>query len=257
MPPRPYWSRQDMDRDNVQPAVLAIGDSWFWYPIGSSLLDPINTDVWDQKYVIYAIGNNGAEARDYVEGKYRNAVKTALDLYGDGLSAVLISGGGNDFAGWSDMRRLLNRDCRDATCAEECFNPEPLKELFYDLKRFYVALAMQVEHKCSPGTQIVVHNYDYARPSGQGVIGDQRWLKTPMVDCKVPEARMQECVNFLIDGIGEVMKSLSESNARIRFVRSAGCLGDADWANEIHPNPAGFRKLAVERWAETLRKILP
>ncbi|MBI2508692.1 MAG: SGNH/GDSL hydrolase family protein, partial [Betaproteobacteria bacterium] len=61
-----------MADDHVMPAVLAIGDSWFWYPIGQSLLDPINTKVWNKQYCIYAIGANGAEARDYVEGKFRN-----------------------------------------------------------------------------------------------------------------------------------------------------------------------------------------
>lgn len=63
---------------------------------------------------------NGAEAFDYVDGKYKQAVLHALKFYGSGLSAVFISGG-NDFAGFNDMRPLLNLNCTNATTAEDCF----------------------------------------------------------------------------------------------------------------------------------------
>ncbi len=63
---------------------------------------------------------NGAEAFDYVDGKYKQAVLHALKFYGSGLSAVFISGG-NDFAGFNDMRPLLNLNFTNATTAEDCF----------------------------------------------------------------------------------------------------------------------------------------
>jgi hypothetical protein len=68
---------------------------------------------------------------------------------------------------------------------------------------------------------------------------------------------MQACVNHLIDRFTIVMQALEQSNPMVRFVRSAGCLKKSEWANELHPKPAGFTKLALERWAPVLLSILP
>jgi hypothetical protein len=256
MPDRPYWDAELMGQDYCTPAVLAIGDSWFWYPLGQSLLGPINK-VWDGRYCIYAIGDNGAEARDYVDGKFRNIVRDALKGYGAGLSAVLISGGGNDFAGWTDLRRLLRANCAAAASAAECFKPASFEQLFAGIKRYYVSLIMQIQEKCPANVKIVLHNYDYPIPDARGLIGDQRWLKTPMLDRKVPDALMKPCVCHLIDRFGEVMEALAAADPNILVVKSAGCLAEADWANELHPTPGGFAKIAEQRWKPVLRQILP
>lgn len=246
-----------MADDHVMPAVLAIGDSWFWYPIGQSLLDPINTKVWNKQYCIYAIGANGAEARDYVEGKFRNIVRDALKGYGAGLSVVFISGGGNDFAGWTDLRYLLNNNCTGAASAADCFDAGNMQQLFSSIKRYYVSLILQIQEKCPAGVKIVLHNYDYPIPSGKGLIGDQRWLRTPMVDRKVPDALMTPCMRYLIDNFAKFMDELAAADSNILVVKSAGCLAENEWANELHPTPGGFGKIAEQRWGPVLRQVLP
>lgn len=256
MPDRPYWDAELMRQDSCTPAVLAIGDSWFWYPIGQSLLDPINK-AWNRRYCIYVIGENGAEARDYVDGKFRNVVRDALKGYGAGLSAVFISGGGNDFAGWTDLRRLLKADCAGAADVPGCFRPARIDELFSSLKRYYVSLIMQIQEKCPPGVRIVLHNYDYPSPDARGVIGDQRWLKTPMLERRVPDALMRPCVCHLIDRLTGMLESLAAADPDVLLVKSAGCLAESDWANELHPTPGGFARLAEQRWAPILRQVLP
>ncbi len=257
MPDRPYWDQMQLEQDHATPAVLAIGDSWFWYPIGQCLLDPIVSRVWEKKYCLYAIGANGAELRDFVDGKFRNVVRDALKAYGPGLSAVFLSGGGNDFAGWTDLRRLLKSDCSNEATAAGCFDPARVEDLFATLKRYYVALIMQITERCGPGVKIVVHNYDYALPSGAGLLGDQRWLKTPMVDRRVREGLMAACVRYLIDRLGAMMEELASEHAGVCFVRSAGCLSASHWANELHPTPEGFGRIVSQRWAPVLRGILP
>ncbi len=257
MPERPYWDETQMQADHVMPAVLAIGDSWFWYPIGQSLLDPINTKIWNKQYCIYAIGANGAEVRDYVEGKYRNIVRDALKGYGAGLSAVFISGGGNDFAGWTDLRPLLKSNCTGANSAVDCFDANSMQQLFSSLKRYYVSLIMQIQEKCPANVKIVLHNYDYAIPSGKGLIGDQRWLKTPMVDRKVPDALMSPCMRYLVDSFTDSIESLASDDPNILVVKSAGCLAESEWANELHPTPSGFGKIAEQRWSPILKQVLP
>jgi hypothetical protein len=257
MPDRPYWDEAQLEQDHVTPAVLAIGDSWFWYPIGQCLLDPIVSGVWQNKYCLYAIGANGAEMRDFVDGKFRNVVRDALKAYGPGLSAVFLSGGGNDFAGWTDLRRLLKPDCTGEAAAASCFDEQRIGKLFSALKRYYAALIMQIQENCRADIKVVVHNYDYALPSGAGLLGDQRWLRTPMADRRVREALMAACVRYLIDQLGVVLDELAAEYPCVRVVRSAGCLAADDWANELHPTPAGFAKLVAQRWAPVLKDILP
>lgn len=254
---RPYWDHAALALENATPAVLAIGDSWFWYPIGAALLDPVNSLVWKKQYAIYAIGNNGAELGDYVHGgKYRTPIKMALDSWGNGLSAVFLSGGGNDFAGWTDMRKLLKAQCAAETTAESCFSPEAVKKLYDDLARDFVSLVMDIESRC-PAATIVVHTYDYALPSGVGLFGHSKWLQRPMADSGVRESLMRPCVRHLIDSFSRTLGRIAATHPRVKVVDSRGCLRDDEWANELHPTPAGFQRIALESWGPVLKTILP
>src|SRR5687768_15089808 len=94
-----YWDEREMQDDVVQPSILAIGDSWFWYPFGGSLIVPVGR-LLHSDHKIFSLGNNGAESGDYLSGQYSNTVRGAVERYASGLSAVFISGGGNDFAGF-------------------------------------------------------------------------------------------------------------------------------------------------------------
>ena len=66
------------------------------------------------------------------------------------------------------------------------------------------------------GTLVFVHNYDYAYPTGKGVFGTKAdWLRPALVERR-------------------------------------GTLKKSDWANELHPKPVGFRKIAQRRWNPAL-----
>jgi hypothetical protein len=78
-----YWDEVLMKSDGYYPSVLAVGDSWFWYPFpGGSLLNHLGPIVATREHIILAYGNNGAEAYDYVRGTYARQLGTALDLIG-------------------------------------------------------------------------------------------------------------------------------------------------------------------------------
>jgi hypothetical protein len=256
-----YWDWPSMDADHHSPSILAIGDSWFWYPFpGGSLLNRLGPLVATKDHYILAIGNNGAEAFDYVHGKYRNAVTTALNFHGDGLSAVFLSGGGNDFAGVNDLLPLLNADCSNAQSASDCFRPGngegTLGGLLRKLNEDYTLLIGQIMVKCPMGIKIFVHNYDYPIPSGKGVGGGQSdWLKLPLDDASVPPALERECTKLIIDQFSGVMQTLEDNgNGQVVFVDSRKTLFDTDWANELHPKPAGFQKIAEQKWGAELRR---
>jgi hypothetical protein len=117
-----YWDAALMRTADKYLSILAIGDSWFRYPFpGGSQLNNPGPLVASHEHVILAFGNNGAKAYDYVHGTYARQIGTALDLYGCCLSAVFISGWGNDFAGINGLRPLLADNCVGWTTAADCF----------------------------------------------------------------------------------------------------------------------------------------
>jgi hypothetical protein len=190
-----YWDAVLMRNNDKYPSILAIGDSWFWYPFpGGSLLNHLGDMVATREHVILAYGNNGAEAYDYVRGTYSRQIGTALDLYGSRLSAVLISGGGNDFAGINDLRPVLGDDCAACTTAAACFRDGAEKGsldwLLAKIKDSYITLIDRVigatwrageggAQGASGPARIILHNYDYAPVNGMGVFGPgtSSWLR--------------------------------------------------------------------------------
>lgn len=254
-----YWSEEELRRDSRTPTILAIGDSWFWYPFpGGSLARYLGPIVDSKEHVILAKGMNGAEAFDYVDGKYKQVVLQALKFYGSGLSAVFISGGGNDFAGFNDMRPLLNLDCTNADTAEGCFKSGDggLSSFLERMELYYRTLIGRIYTYTSPDCYIIMHTYDYAIPDGRGVLGKAGWLKPALVDARVPEALHQGCVRYLLDEFHEKLRTITMMDEKhLLIVDSLGTLGPDDWANELHPKGKGFKRIAKERWAPLLKSV--
>jgi hypothetical protein len=252
-----FWDRSAMDAANMDPNVLAIGDSWFWYPFpGGSLLNNLGRVVEPKGGVIYAKGNNGAEAFDYVDGKYAGAVREALRLYGSGLKAVFLSGGGNDFAGFNDLRPLLEANCSAAASGQACFQSIALDKFFEHVDTYYRRLIGEVYTYTSVDCKIVMHTYDYAVPDGRAVLNGAAWLKPALDDAKVPLALQPACIKCLIDRFHDQLATIAKNDPKHLFVvDSRGALVAGEWANELHPTSAGFRKIADQCWAPVLRDL--
>ena len=254
-----YWDETAMKRDGANPSILAIGDSWFWYPLpGGSLASFLGPMVARRNHIILAKGMTGAEAYDYVDGKYGKSVREALRLYGSGLSAVFISGGGNDFAGFNDMRPLLKDDCSKESLAKDCFlgGTAGLKLFLDQVDESYRKLIGLVYTRTDMDCVIVMHSYDYAIPDGRGVFGNAGWLKPALVDAKVPTNLHQGCVVYLIDAFHKVLTGITKMDPNhLIVVDSRGTLGKNDWANELHPKGSGFKKIAENKWKPVLQTL--
>jgi hypothetical protein len=245
----PYWNEAVMQYNNEVPDILAIGDSWFWYP-ANNLLNPIN-NFWNGNKTILALGNNGAKAVEYT-GKYKRSIRDAVRGYKTKVRAVLISGGGNDFAGQEDMDKIIRIGCADATTIDACFQPSQPDALFDSVLDAYVDLVTLI-WGFIPGAKIFIHDYDYAIPGKTDWIGFGQWLKTPMNLASVPADLQQSLVNRLIDDFGSSMKAFADTNPGVTFIHSAGTLKQEDeWSNELHPTPEGFEKIAKTCWQAPL-----
>jgi hypothetical protein len=260
MPTAPYWDAQLILEDGEKPHILAIGDSWFWYPF-NNLLNPIFRHFNSGKCIL-AIGNNGAEAVEYVERKYRDAIRDSLEAWKDNIEAVLISGGGNDFAGLDDMFKIIKTRCAGVTTVDGCFNALQPGQIFDEVAGAYRQLIDMV-FATAPNAKIFLHNYDRAIPTGKGFAGLGNWLREPMVRAGVHARLQQGVVNRLLFEFTRRLKAEAARSNRVFLVDSArlagvarpegiqgkGTLTSTEWANELHPKPRGFNKIVRTCWA--------
>lgn len=254
-----------LPKEGAFPAILAIGDSWFWYPKVSNLLAEVSAIVKPAYSNIMALGYLGAKLEDYVKGKY--AKEFARELRPGNLqyySAVMISGGGNDAVDWG---LCLKRNCVDETTAAGCLDESALKKNMTSLGGWLLAMISEVHVAYDDiglrRPDIFVHCYDYAPPNGKGFESPlfhipltKPWLKPAMDKRLVPDdyALRKEIVKLLIKRLAKTFGEFDSSTDRVYVINSTETLDpDNDWDNELHPNGEGFRKLVHGPWLEVLR----
>jgi hypothetical protein len=261
------------DPDKIEsgafPAMLAIGDSWFWYPFVTNLLAEISAIVRPAYSNILTLGKVGATLQEYAEGKFAPELARQLSPnYVVYYSALLISGGGNDAVDWG---LCLKTDCTGIEAAADCIDAQTLDDKMTELGGWLLALINEAQAACDavgrPRMDIFVHCYDYAPPNGipasfLGFPLQGPWLKPAMDKTHVDPnnfALRQDIVKLLIDRLCETFVEFedpTDPNNKVHVIRSAGTLDpNRDWANELHPNGDGFRKLVHGPWAATLQQL--
>ena len=258
------YSTSDEIVGGAYPAILAIGDSWFWYPKVPNLLEGISAVVKPVYSNILALGNIGATLESYLKGKYAPDFATALRPADATYSAVMISGGGNDVVNWG---LCLKQDCSGETEAANCINDAALADVMTDLTANLLAMISEVHQAYDAARRsrpdIFVHSYDYAPPNGIGfelplfrIKLTGPWLKPAMDTSNVPAdpAMRQEIMRVLIDHLSDAFYEFHSPRDGVYVIRSPGTLDPAtDWDNEMHPNGRGFQKLVHGPWLDSLR----
>lgn len=249
----PVWDETQIQPGDT-PTVLAIGDSWFWYP-RNNLAIPLHRILnRSQTHVVLVRGHNGAEAVEYESGPIRKQIEWDLDKklgYGRTIRAVFLSGGGNDFAGRDDMEAVLKENCSNISEESQCFRDGQPGQLFQTVQKALLSVVDLVQDKL-PGIPVFVHGYDYAIPSGKGFLGLGQWLQYPMDETKVSREIQQAVVNDLIDTFAEMLEDAARKRPALHFVDNRQTLSANQWANELHPTPRGFNKLA-RVWEPSLK----
>ena len=86
------------------------------------------------------------------------------------------------------------------------------------MRQSYIELIDRIAAQVPAAARIYVHNYDYALPSGQAVIGNKAWLKPALVAAKVPPGLRAACMRYLIDQFSLRLTDLEALYARPRGV---------------------------------------
>lgn len=254
-----YWGVHGALAASANATILMVGDSWFWYPVDNLAVE-IGNALPEQTLV--AIGNSGAEAVQWSD-KYRKDIDFGFKMYGAGAQVLMVSGGGNDVAGMKDFPKLLLDNCSKATTVEECFRPGQPEAIISRIIGAYRELVLRFR-AYNPKARVLMHNYDHAWPTGKGLFGPADWLKEPMDFTKVPKGLRRDLFKELVKRLRKGQLELAKDKVMgpMVAVASAGTLPDGEnvtdqwWANELHPTPAGFKRLATKAFVPELKKIL-
>lgn len=253
-----FWGVHGALAAGTTASILMVGDSWFWYPV-DNLAAEIAGALPNQTLVV--VGYSGAEAAQWSE-KYRKDIDFAFRVYGPSVQALMLSGGGNDIAGMSDFLRLLKEDCSQADTVDACFRAGQPDALIAKIIGAYKEVILRFRAHNTHAT-VLVHNYDYAWPTGKGVFGPADWLKQPMDHAKVPKALRRDLFRALIDRLHLAQVALKKEKALgpLVAIASAGTMPedaasiDRWWANELHPTPRGFRHITQKKFLPALAKL--
>lgn len=234
--------------------ILAEGDSWFAYPRRFIAFGPPSNIVQilaeRKSYVIYSTASSGDEAAEMMTGEQKFGFTKRIA--NNHIDVVLFSGGGNDIVGMYDLDLLLaQRSSSDRW--QDCILSDRLDNKLDLIESVYIEMMERVVYySANPKVRVVSHNYDFCRPSSRGYelfdlfpIGES-WIY-PILQEKgfVDEGEQQEVIRLLLTRFGERLQRLEQRyRDRLFIADTQGTLSSREWRNEIHPTPAGFRKIS-------------
>lgn len=243
---------------------LAIGNSWFDYPLSGNDPSFSNTAIAAQ---LTQIGNPPPLVLNYAYfGQATTAVLTyenqqqIIDAVSDSSQwlngapdAILASMGGDDLVGDQFVIYLDYRGAGlDMTRFQGALNS--VKASYLDLFALRDAVV--------PGKTVFGHCYDYAIPNGVAPICAGPWLQPSLEFSGYNLSEGLAIVSTMIDAFHGMLSGLAATPAnrfvlidtRNTLVRVTGA--ENGWANELHPYPMGFQLLA-QKWLAALQANFP
>jgi len=243
---------------------LAIGDSWFDYPLDGNDPSLSNTAIAAQ---LTQIGNSPPLVLNYaLYGQATTAVLTyenqqrIIDVVSDPTQwvngapdAILVSMGGDDLVG-DQFAIYLDYQGSGLDAARLQGALDSVAASYNDL--------FELRKIIAPNTPIIGHCYDYAIPNGAAPICAGPWLQPSLEFAGYDLAEGLKIVSAIIDSFYAMMNSLA-GDARNNFILvdtrntlARVAFAQNGWANELHPYPEGFALLA-QKFLTVLRNQFP
>jgi hypothetical protein len=234
--------------------LLAHGDSWFDYPLDGNGISIIgDTDIIAQlpslvnpEPLICNISHFGDASTVEMSMTKQKLLEAALQNPANWLAAgkpdaILISAGGDDIVGDS-FCIFLNY----ATSGASGLNSERFEDGLGMVEASYLSL-FALRDRLAPAVPIIGHCYDFPVPNGVAPLCAGPWLK-PSLDfngwTNIVEATA--IVHQALIEFKNILQSLASDPANnFSFIDTQGTLLPPDWANELHPHPPGFNKIAL------------
>jgi hypothetical protein len=231
---------------------LAIGDSWFDYPLNGNDPSFATTDIIAQlkqlgsppplvlNYSLYGQATTSVLTYENQQNII-DAVTDPTQWLNGAPDGILASMGGDDLVG-DQFAIYLDYEGSglDTTRFEGAL--DSVRASYLDLFALRDAVL--------PGKPVIGHCYDYAIPNGVAALCAGPWLQPSLEFSGYDLAEGLTIVSSMIDGFYTMVSELaSDSKNNFVLVDTRGTLvrqsGVANgWANELHPYPAGFTALA-------------
>jgi hypothetical protein len=243
---------------------LAIGDSWFEYPLDGNNPSLVSTAVVAQ---LTQLGNPPPLVLNYaLHGQATTAVLTyenqqrIIDVSSDpsqwvngAPDAILVSMGGDDLVG-DQFAIYLDYQGAGMDAARFQGVLDSVRASYMDL--------FALRDIFAPGKPVIGQCYDYAIPNGVPAFCAGPWLQPSLEFSGYDLAEGLNIVSTMIDGFYAMLNALAgdPANAFIlvdtRNTLARVAFAQNGWANELHPYPAGFALLA-QKWLTALQNRFP
>jgi hypothetical protein len=232
--------------------MLAQGDSWFDYPLYGNGPLPGNTDIIAQLQgmgavnpVILSIAHFGdATTEEMSLPKQQQMIAQLQDpanWTGNGKpDAILFSGGGDDIAG--------NQFCiylDDNTTGSTGLDTVRFAGVLDSIKASYLDL-FAFRDKYASGVPIFGHCYDFPIPNGVHPICAGPWLQPSLAYAGWTDVNQGAAIiRSALASFKTMLQGLAAvASNNFILVGTQGLLAPGDWANELHPDPSGFKTIA-------------
>jgi len=249
---RGYTSLTSNYPDGIR--ILAEGDSWFAYPrrfiaFGQSA-NVVQVLGERRYYLIYSTAGIGDEAATMLTGEQKFGFTKRLAT--NEFDIVLFSGGGNDIVGMYDFDFFL-KPRGSAARWQDCIDLDRLDNKLDLIESVYIELMERIAYySLNPDVRVVSHNYDFCLPSAEGYelfdlfpIGES-WMYPYLIEKSFFDSEEQKAViRFMLSRFAERLEKVRRQYESTLFIApTQGSLSENQWRNEIHPTPAGFRKIS-------------
>ena len=232
--------------------MLAHGDSWFDYPLSGNDLSLSDTDVIAQlrpmgnpNPVILNVSHHGDASTDELSWPKQQRMIDALSDPANWMDngrpdAIVFSGGGNDIAG-DQFCIFLNY----AGPGVVGLNARRFQDALGMIEASYLDL-FAFRDRYAPGVPVFGHCYDLPIPNGVHPDCVGPWLKPSLDYCGWSDVNQGTAIvhQALADFKGLLDRLSSDLNNNFTVIQTQGVLNADDWANELHPYPEGFKKIA-------------
>jgi hypothetical protein len=243
--------------------MLAHGDSWFDYPLSGNDLSSESTDIVPQlesmgniNPVILNVSHHGDATTDEMslpkQERMINALRDPNNWLKSGKpDAFLFSGGGNDIAG-DQFCIFLDYAAPGSTG----LNATRFQGVLGLVEASYLDL-FAFRDRYAKDVPIFGHCYDFPTPNGSHPLCAGPWLKPSLDYCGWTVTQGVTILHQALDAFRGMLRKLADTPANnFIVVDTQGVLTPADWANELHPYPAGFKAIAA-KFVDALRLKFP
>jgi hypothetical protein len=216
------------------PRVVAEGDSWFLHPL---IEDTINfllkgsarVAVWNTACAADTLQTMWDDRRTFME--YWHYIYWQIER----PTVMLLSGGGNDLLSDGALYFML-KDYQSGMTPADLIDKPKADQNIATVMGLIKSIKAEI-NRDFPSIKLLVHGYDYPVPK------NDKWIGKPMKKRKIPAGMRRSVVKVFMDLYNdELKKTVSAAN----YVDLRGIVPLSEWYDEIHPNKAGFKRVAAK-----------